>query len=815
MAKQGETEMRKSALAVVVLLFALVIPPVHASTVKDITVPGGPLSAIDPTPVDIDARLYLPDSTPAPAVVLAHGFGGSKEGLATQAERLQAAGFVVITYSARGFGKTRAAISMNSPQYEVADAKALIDYASSLREVSQESPKDPKIGFAGSSYGGALSLLVAGQDARVDAIVSDITYNSLQNSLFPQGVFKQQWTANFFSVGMATPPQLASPCGRFSLDWCQIYNTAATRQPLTPEQLTLMNASSPASVAGNITAATLLVQGQADSLFPLSEADATFTQIKTAQPATPLAMVWQAGGHDGGVNEFDRLVDLGITWFNKHLNNQKIEFPEFQVSYNAGSVINSSRPSLEQWSADTYRGLISKKVSLPISGETTSIVAPAGGQPANISVFPGIGGIAGLLGRTYPNQSVSFDTEPVTAVTRVVGSSSIKLNIASVSPSESPTFFVSLSIVTPAGKVITPQGLTTPIAVQGLADGEVTVDVALPAIVAQANPGDKFRVTVTTTDAAYALPVTPAVYSVSLADSQLLLATHEIVVVPKESSLKWLWFAAGAVLLTLIVLFLTRKRSATFAAPIESTSPVTISHLQKQYKNGYLAVDDVTWEVPAGHVIGLLGPNGAGKTTTMRMIMGLITPTAGTIHIFGEPVTPGAPVLARVGALVEGAGFLPHLSGRTNLELFWKASGRSRDESFMEQVLEIADLGTAIDRKVKTYSQGMRQRLGIAQAMLGMPDILMLDEPTNGLDPQQIKAMRSMMKDYAATGRTVLVSSHMLSEVQQTCSHVVVMHRGKIVTTGEVDEILSSHQGMSLEDFFLDIIGEDLTIGKD
>ena len=158
---------------------------------------------------------------------------------------------------------------------------------------------------------------------------------------------------------------------------------------------------------------------------------------------------------------------------------------------------------------------------------------------------------------------------------------------------------------------------------------------------------------------------------------------------------------------------------------------------------------------------------------------------------------------------------MPHLSGRTNLELFWKASGRSRDDSFMEQVLEIADLGTAIDRKVKTYSQGMRQRLGIAQAMLGMPDILMLDEPTNGLDPQQIKAMRSMMKDYAATGRTVLVSSHMLSEVQQTCSHVVVMHRGKIVTTGEVDEILSSHQGMSLEDFFLDIIGEDLTIGKD
>jgi ABC-2 type transport system ATP-binding protein len=182
--------------------------------------------------------------------------------------------------------------------------------------------------------------------------------------------------------------------------------------------------------------------------------------------------------------------------------------------------------------------------------------------------------------------------------------------------------------------------------------------------------------------------------------------------------------------------------------------------------------------------------------------------------VFGEQVDFGSPVLSRIGALVEGAGFLPHLTGRQNLDLFWKASGRTTEDPRLDAVLAIADLGTAVDRKVRTYSQGMRQRLGIAQAMLGMPDLLMLDEPTNGLDPPQIRAMRDVMHDYAATGRTVIVSSHMLSEVEQTCSDVVVMHRGQLVITGEVKELLAGRTGMRLEEFFLDVVGDDLTVGK-
>jgi ABC-2 type transport system ATP-binding protein len=188
-------------------------------------------------------------------------------------------------------------------------------------------------------------------------------------------------------------------------------------------------------------------------------------------------------------------------------------------------------------------------------------------------------------------------------------------------------------------------------------------------------------------------------------------------------------------------------------------------------------------------VLGLLGPNGAGKTTTLRMLMGLIRPDEGEIRVFGHAVRTGAPVLSRVGAFVEGAGFLPHLSGRDNLELYWAATGRPAADAHLEEVLRIAGLGDALARAVRTYSQGMRQRLALAQAMLGMPDLLILDEPTNGLDPPQIREMREVMTRYAADGRTVIVSSHLLSEVEQCCTHLVVMDRGRLVRAGEVGEI--------------------------
>jgi ABC-2 type transport system ATP-binding protein len=176
------------------------------------------------------------------------------------------------------------------------------------------------------------------------------------------------------------------------------------------------------------------------------------------------------------------------------------------------------------------------------------------------------------------------------------------------------------------------------------------------------------------------------------------------------------------------------------------------------------------------------------------MLVGLIRPDSGRIFVHGEPVHAGADVLASVGSFIEGPGFLPHLTGRQNLAAYWQATGRPAEEAHLAEALEIAGLGTALDRKVRGYSQGMRQRLGIAQAMLGLPSLLVLDEPTNGLDPPQIKAMRQVLADYAAAGRTVVISSHLLGEVEHTCSHVVVMNQGKVVLTGAVGTLTASDE---------------------
>jgi ABC-2 type transport system ATP-binding protein len=233
-----------------------------------------------------------------------------------------------------------------------------------------------------------------------------------------------------------------------------------------------------------------------------------------------------------------------------------------------------------------------------------------------------------------------------------------------------------------------------------------------------------------------------------------------------------------------------RRRRETDVDPSLTGVPVVIEGLSKKYPGGVTAVDDLSFRVEPGQVLGLLGPNGAGKTTTLRMAMGLIQPTNGSIRVFGHKVYSGAPVLSRIGSFVEGAGFLPHLSGQANLELYWAATGRPPSKAHVAEALEIAGLGNAVHRRVRTYSQGMRQRLAIAQAMLGLPDLLVLDEPTNGLDPPQIHQMRAVLRRYASTGRTVVVSSHLLAEVEQTCDHVVVMHHGRLVAAGLVEEIV-------------------------
>jgi ABC-2 type transport system ATP-binding protein len=212
------------------------------------------------------------------------------------------------------------------------------------------------------------------------------------------------------------------------------------------------------------------------------------------------------------------------------------------------------------------------------------------------------------------------------------------------------------------------------------------------------------------------------------------------------------------------------------------TIPVQTHALSKHY-GSIRAVDEVSLTVQPGEVYGFLGPNGAGKTTTLRMLLGLIRPTSGSLQLFGQP--PGE--LARVGALIEGPAFYPYLSGRANLRVLADHAGVPRGR--VDDVLEVVDLADRAGDRYKTYSLGMKQRLGLAAALLKRPELLILDEPTNGLDPAGMADMRVTIRKLAADGCTVLLSSHLLAEVEQICDRVGVIHRGRLVTETTVADL--------------------------
>ena len=212
---------------------------------------------------------------------------------------------------------------------------------------------------------------------------------------------------------------------------------------------------------------------------------------------------------------------------------------------------------------------------------------------------------------------------------------------------------------------------------------------------------------------------------------------------------------------------------------------VHTDRLSKRYGDR-LAVDSVSLTVRRGEVYGFLGPNGAGKTTTLRMVLGLVRPTSGRATVLGEP--PGTPAaVARVGALVEGPGFYPYLSGRDNLRVMARYQGG--DDRAVDAVLDRVDLGARGRDRYSRYSLGMKQRLGVAAALLGDPDLLVLDEPTNGLDPAGMADMRALLVDVAAGGQTVVLSSHLLAEVQEVCDRVGVIAGGRLLAEGTVAEL--------------------------
>lgn len=804
----------------------------------------------DGSTVELDVDTFYPAQTPAPAVVLAHGFGGSKDSVAAQAADLQSAGYVVLTYTARGFGASGGRVHLNDPDFEIADVSALIDVLASDDAVVQDGNDDPRVAVAGGSYGGAAALMSAGADDRVDSVVAAITWNDLGDAFFPQsaiqnpdqagfanepidqpGPFKAWWASNFFTSVVAGDP---SGCGSFDPQVCDLFLSAAETGEPSDGLLTLLSDHSPAPVLADIEAPTYLIQGMSDSLFGLDQADANARALQDA--GIPVAVSWYNGGHDGATAAVDGGLGFGgeddatettdltasttagadtdwLPWLEATLSDEGVTTDSLPVPTFSYAMPPTQESDGEIASADTYPPTTDVGMAdLPLSLDATSLpglINPPGGVPQANTALPGLGALGGFgtqLLSAIPGQSTIYATEPLTEDLTIVGAPQVTLDVTS--NADQTTLFLSVWEVS-SGQPVLPRRLVAPVQADVTPGESTEITVALPMATWQVDAGSRLQVVVSATDSAFASPDETRVDQIAVTDAGLTVPTAPA---PAEAAPGWFNAESRGVAIALALVLLvigvfvwrSRHQPAAFDAEIADV-PLVVSGLTKSYPDGHKAVQDVTWRAERGQVVGLLGPNGAGKTTTLRMVMGLIAPNDGTVHVLGHQVSAGSPVLGRVGALVEGPGFLPHLTGLQNLHALWAATGRPVEEAHFEQALDAAALSDSVHRPVKSYSQGMRQRLGIAAAMLGMPEVLILDEPTNGLDPPQIAAMRPMLQDYAATGRTVIVSSHLLAEVEMTCSHVVVMHAGKVLATGSVAEI-GVEEGRSLEDVFLSTI---------
>jgi ABC-2 type transport system ATP-binding protein len=236
--------------------------------------------------------------------------------------------------------------------------------------------------------------------------------------------------------------------------------------------------------------------------------------------------------------------------------------------------------------------------------------------------------------------------------------------------------------------------------------------------------------------------------------------------------------------------------------PAPRTSRIELVGLTKRFDD-VLAVHDVSFTTEPGTVTGFLGPNGAGKTTTLRMLLGLVTPTNGTATIDGHPYCDLPEPRHLVGAVLESSNPYPGRTARQHLRIEALAAGAP--EPRIDEVLVLVDLQAAAKRRVGTFSLGMRQRLALATALLCDPPILILDEPTNGLDPEGVRWLRRLVRDLADQGRTILVSSHILAEVAQTVDRVLIMSHGRVIADDDVTHLLAAHDGASLEDVFLEL----------
>lgn len=523
---------------------------------EDIRVPSG--SGLDA--VELDTTLYVPDTAtpqaPAPAIIVAHGFGGSKQTVREVAARLANLGYVVLAFSSRGFGESTGTISVQAPDYEIADASALIDLLADRQEVVQDSAGDPRVGIYGRSYGGALALLTAGYDDRVDAIAPGSTWNSLVSALFPNdvgappaptpaadpppaadGVFKRLWAELFFESGGGTLPAVGEParaggCGDYRPEYCEAFLAAAAEERLTPELRTLLERSSPASVLDRITAPTLLTQGEGDTLFPLSEADANARGI--AANGTPVKMIWYAGGHGARTTGADNRLQLEETaaWFGHYLRGEGPEpEPSFLYSALEGAPTGNEQPQSSIQEAAAYPGLTdgsTPRTDIALSGDPQRVLNPAGGTPAALSAIPpGLQVDQGEERNSeqptdIPEQTATFHSAVLESDLPVVGAPVVTVRVAS--PSGEAVLFGKLYDVDPDGRPTLLLGLVAPLRLSGLPtslDQAQPVTVTLPALAVTIPAGHRIQVGLASTDQVFTTPTEEQVYDVALADATL------------------------------------------------------------------------------------------------------------------------------------------------------------------------------------------------------------------------------------------------------------------------------------------------------
>src|SRR6478736_3684708 len=653
---------RASLLAALVLGSSLAMAPAPAALAADpvspeaTTVPVG--AEPDGTPVRLDVSMWPQSSGKHPVVLLAHGFGGSKDSVTSQANDLHDRGYVVIAWSARGHGQSGGRIHLNDPAYERSD-------------VELDAPGDPRAGVMGASYGGALALMLAGSDRRVDGVVSAITWNDLADAFFPQaavtkpatpaagrspidlaGPFKQVWATNFFLSALrggqgAGTGAGAADCGRFDPTICRLFVQASETGTASPQLTTLLRAHSPKPTMNTVTAPTFLVQGVGDSLFGLDQADANASAL--AATGTPYAVRWSDGGHDAPSSHQDEELEASYTWLDHYVRDKAPRdsaLPTAAFTYPTPATRPGQPTALHTLPA--YPGLSGAPLvtrSLPLARNSGALLHPPGGQPASLIAVPGLASL-GVSLSTYqiaalPGQSTALDTQPVAEAETVVGSPTMRLTVTSDAPDV--TLFASVWRVT-GGSVTLTNPLVAPVRLTVTPGRPTPVTISLPAATYDLPAGTRWRVLLTSTESTYSNSRTPSGIRISGASALTLpVATGAAVdgavagAVATETLL-----ASGALAVLLLAalagwLVRRRRRMHLPAWSALADVPLVIEGLVKTYADGHRPLDDVSWRAEKGQVVGLLGPNGAGKTTTMRMVMGLISSDAGSVHVLGEP----------------------------------------------------------------------------------------------------------------------------------------------------------------------------------